>query len=1289
MKTTTKRSLLLSALVVLFVAMAGLMLVNFNFKPVSAEGTFAMGRGASYFTSTDFEGVEGVDDLNGLQFTTTLSETKHNEFIANGATVRYFTLVAVNGTPVSELTVDKIDDETKAVQSFSWYPSEFIKGTHVHNTNILNIPQIGWRDVISVRSYAIVTDANGVKGQPIYATGTDSIRSIEGVVNVDMYNNGDDIEGRYFVLGDGGQVILTKDNIYLDAQDGGSFKLDGLDSKPEKATVYVAGRRVFEATIAEDGTISFPGSYTETLVKDNAYLVTVMDGTNAYRGFLYTHDNIMEIASPLDFVAWYDLQNTNHHASGTPKFQVLAYLTNNIDMSGVTLAKWTDGTCASGVLDGQGYTISNLTIAGGGTEPVHNSLFAASCDMTYRNLAFTNLVGNNGYLFGQTSPGGHPFAVENCYIEYDPQDDGTFKGINHIAASGTFKNVVLVMPNTSTIFRSGQTPAASSVENFIAVTGDGTTALELPAAYTNSYSVPEMWELFMLEDYTTLFEQFDTNYWTVDDNEGIFEWTGKAGKEVAEEVSIDVMAEAAFNRADSKLVIDLTEAGTFSEANVKSVSIAGIDLPFTVADNKVSVGLTGLTTAGERTVKIVTDTKNVYAKAFIYDYAIGDWTEYNAFMTAIKGSRPVYGYLDNDITYEGSTFQFKTDVTKVYLDGKGHTVDGSIVRNGLFGQLSGTVKNIAFTNVVSAKDSGAQGTISWGDSNGYTLENVYIHANYALSGVYAGATYACLNYAAHKTTKYNNVVFHLEVPEGINGYTFGYQDNKVTVPKFNNVYTFSNTAVGIDPTYVNEADGIVEVNGIKHYSDINLYRQDAQSIIDTLGDGWTLVNGLPVLESAAQYMGKKDLTHEVLCATASMNGDVAEVLPGTHEIAITEVDANLTFALKEAVNGVSISGNVITIADSVAEDTEFIVVSTVKDYTYNETLSVEKTFRVTGAEKLVGTAQTVGRNRTKNNLTYNMSEYGTFTTDMISVATFNGVAIEGVTFENNKITVPFTAFTTTAEKTNDLVVVVKSATAAYEVTIPVTVYDFVIGNEPEFNAWRNSAGVYNKTPYTLASTPTYAILDDNVKLENALTSFALDQKRGMVGVLDGAGHTVSGINISGGFLFSALYKFTFKNIGLDIVKSGGYFLGQSIAKSGTELANAGTVHLNNCWINYTGASAAFAHIGGLFGSATNLVINYQTTTTAGFFRSSYPTSYSNVLGIAYNTSSAKEALIFPAKTTETLTAKNCAQFESVELASVNLLGETPSFDTSVFATQEMQAYWTIDTTTGMPVWLNK
>ena len=191
----------------------------------------------------------------------------------------------------------------------------------------------------------------------------------------------------------------------------------------------------------------------------------------------------------------------------------------------------------------------------------------------------------------------------------------------------------------------------------------------------------------------------------------------------------------------------------------------------------------------------------------------------------------------------------------------------------------------------------------------------------------------------------------------------------------------------------------------------------------------------------------------------------------------------------------------------------------------------------------------------------------------------------------------------------------------------------------------------------------------------------------MVGFLDGDGYTVSGINISGGFLFSALYNFTFKNIGLDIVKSGAYFLGQSIAASGGDKANAATVHLNNCWFNYTGASASFAHIGGLFGSATNLVINYQTTTADGFFRASYPASYSNVLGIAYKTDSAKEALIFPAKTTATLTAKNCVQFESLELASANLLGETPSFDTSVFKTTEMQEYWVIGAN-GFPVWKN-
>ena len=72
MNTNTKRKSLILAIVVLFVALAGLMLVNINFntQPVSAAGTFKMEPGSEVFTAQD-EGLEGLD-ANGLRFTTTL-----------------------------------------------------------------------------------------------------------------------------------------------------------------------------------------------------------------------------------------------------------------------------------------------------------------------------------------------------------------------------------------------------------------------------------------------------------------------------------------------------------------------------------------------------------------------------------------------------------------------------------------------------------------------------------------------------------------------------------------------------------------------------------------------------------------------------------------------------------------------------------------------------------------------------------------------------------------------------------------------------------------------------------------------------------------------------------------------------------------------------------------------------------------------------------------------------------------------------------------------------------------
>ena len=268
----------------------------------------------------------------------------------------------------------------------------------------------------------------------------------------------------------------------------------------------------------------------------------------------------------------------------------------------------------------------------------------------------------------------------------------------------------------------------------------------------------------------------------------------------------------------------------------------------------------------------------------------------------------------------------------------------------------------------------------------------------------------------------------------------------------------------------------------------------------------------------------------------------------------------------------------------------------------------------------------------------------------------------------------------TAETTKNMVAVIANGGVTYAVTIPVTAYHFVIGNETEFFAWRNSAGTYASAPNELA--PTYAILDANVPLQGTLAGFASGAKRGMVGFLDGNGFTVSNIQITGVEpLFSSAYNFTFKNIGLDITGASYYFFNAT----GPTPA-PGSNHMYNCWINlHSNNHRQFCHLGDIFGSVENLVINWETTSKTvdgyGFFRSSNPASFSNILATLRTTASDVQMPLFSAAADTT--GKNIAVFKTVEEASANLLSETPSFDTSVLS----EKYWVIGAN-GFPVWRN-
>ena len=136
--SNVKSLLMKLALAVLFVAMAGLMLVNVNFNSANAAATFSTGGGAEIMTLDDVN--ETYADDNGMRFTTTLTKEYDDAIKAEfpGATTNYYTLIATTGVNAADLTADMVNGSTVIQKGWSNLAFDEETGKYVYN-NIAEI----------------------------------------------------------------------------------------------------------------------------------------------------------------------------------------------------------------------------------------------------------------------------------------------------------------------------------------------------------------------------------------------------------------------------------------------------------------------------------------------------------------------------------------------------------------------------------------------------------------------------------------------------------------------------------------------------------------------------------------------------------------------------------------------------------------------------------------------------------------------------------------------------------------------------------------------------------------------------------------------------------------------------------------------------------------------------------------------------------------------------------------------------------------------------------------------
>lgn len=379
--------------------------------------------------------------------------------------------------------------------------------------------------------------------------------------------------------------------------------------------------------------------------------------------------------------------------------------------------------------------------------------------------------------------------------------------------------------------------------------------------------------------------------------------------------------------------------------------------------------------AGENEYKLVSDRVDVIINAFIYQTAISSAEEYKAWFGEI-GAFCGYSILTADIDLAGATVGTASWWAGT-LDGRGHTVANFNTENGLMGQSNENAcfKNIQFVNMVV---DGYEGGVVGQDFLG-TLENVLIFANIKN----AQEIQSVVGKNEYQACKMTNVIIFASADNADSKYYgFGQSYSQSSGLTTDNVYLVFGKEITLkkDTATSNNAVLCENVAGLLEVIDKTAFEKA----------GWTVSDGkIPV-------MG--DYTAAMENAFYSINGK----LEANSEVTIESSLFDGEYSLKEPVEGISLSGNKITIGD-VGTAKDFIVVVKSKSF---ENIAVEIPLSTYKYNNVTYGAKYLATKDGKTSL--DTSKIPNFSGEFVKVAVDNipaasTVSDSIVTFDNNAV----------------------------------------------------------------------------------------------------------------------------------------------------------------------------------------------------------------------------------------------------------------------------------------------
>lgn len=473
-----------------------------------------------------------------------------------------------------------------------------------------------------------------------------------------------------------------------------------------------------------------------------------------------------------------------------------------------------------------------------------------------------------------------------------------------------------------------------------------------------------------------------------------------------------------------------------------------------------------------------------------------------------------------DMQGEVVRLAYQTGKFKGVFDGRGHILSniGSLnykgtgmqvtnSTNGIFGQISGTVRNVAFVNVICGNDRYSV----WADRSvalalrvlsGAVVENVFVSYQATLATGWGNGVFAILD---NGNAIINNLVVERKnIPE------LQSCENDGVINGIGTSATVANT-YGICNGFTATKQGIAYNN----YTEMKKAGNDYSSFDN---EYWDLTSGLPVFKALAEDMKKEKIAF-VGSESTVQAGDILTLAADSKYL--------VAYKLSTEAAGVSIEGNLLKVAETVAHGTQITVV------VYNELFpEVEATKVITVNNAKEGAKLTdVDLSLNKETWTISLTEHFTPVK-----ATYNGIEIAADNYSVSEKTlnlkkavideilktkkygeanlimmgtdgtaynIPLLLITKVLYTADDLVEMMDLATAGYDVALKMTA---TAGHETDVAAQLADRNFYQ-------GADGYFVLGANIDF--GYKTFRLTSEvsaTGFIGVLDGRGHTISNIN---------------------------------------------------------------------------------------------------------------------------------------------------------------------------------